>query len=136
MIKIKKAEYEKILHYAESCLPYEACGLIAGEISGKDKFVKKAYLLTNTAKSERSFFLDPKEQFSAARDIRSMGLILLGCWHSHPNAPAYPSKEDKRLAYDRNISYIILSLKNRAKPQISSFKISGEDFFKEQISII
>ncbi len=136
MIKIKKAEYEKILHHAESYLPYEACGLIAGEISGKDKLVKKAYLLTNAARSERSFSLDPKEQFAAARDMRSMGLILLGCWHSHPNAPAYPSKEDKRLAYDRDISYIILSLENMAKPQLNSFKISGEELLMEQISII
>ena len=136
MIKIKKAEYEKILRHAESCLPYEACGLIAGEISGKDKLVKKAYLLTNAARSERSFSLEPKEQFAAARDMRSRGLFLLGCWHSHPSAPAYPSKEDKRLAYDKNISYIILSLENRTKPQLCSFKISDEDFFKEQISII
>ena len=47
MISLKKADYEKILAHAKSCVPEEACGLIAGTKDGEDKVVEKVYLLTN-----------------------------------------------------------------------------------------
>lgn len=41
MISLKKADYEKILAHAKSCVPEEACGLIAGNKDGEDKVVEK-----------------------------------------------------------------------------------------------
>lgn len=37
MITLKKSDFEKILKHAESVLPEEACGLIAGDITEDGK---------------------------------------------------------------------------------------------------
>ena len=127
MIKLKKSDYEKILAHAVKELPNEACGLIAGEINGGDEIIKEVYLLTNTDASNEHFSLDPKEQLAAVKDMRSKGLSPLGNWHSHPESPSRPSEEDKRLAYDSKASYMILSLMEREKPVLNSFRITGTD---------
>lgn len=135
MIKISKENYQKIVDHAVAELPNEACGLIAGKIDGTDKFVEKVYLLTNIDHSNEHFSLDPKEQLAAIKDMRNLGYIPLGNWHSHPETPSRPSEEDKRLAYDKNASYLILSLMEQDKPVLNSFHIEGRDASKEVLII-
>ncbi len=127
MIKLKKSDFEKMLRHAESELPNEACGLIAGTVDGDNKDVREVYLLTNIDKSNEHFSLDPKEQLAAIKDMRSKGLVPLGNWHSHPESPSRPSEEDKRLAFDSKASYMILSLMDRANPVLNSFRITGKE---------
>lgn len=136
IIKLKKADFDKIVEHAEKELPNEACGLIAGKIEGETKLVEKVYLLTNIDHSNEHFSLDPKEQLSAIKDMRANGLVPLGNWHSHPESPSRPSDEDKRLAYDSAASYMILSLMDRNEPVLNSFRITGTDSEKEQLEII
>ncbi len=135
MIKLSKEDFEKILNHAIKELPDEACGLIAGEKNGDDKIIKKVYLLTNIDHSNEHFSLDPKEQLAAVKDMRANGIVPLGNWHSHPESPSRPSEEDKRLAYDKTASYMILSLMNREEPVLNSFKISGDTAEKEELVI-
>ena len=135
MIKMTKSDYEKILAHAKKELPNEACGLIAGEIDGNDKIIRKVYLLTNIDKSNEHFSLDPKEQLAAIKDMRANGLVPLGNWHSHPESPSRPSDEDKRLAYDSSASYLILSLMDSENPVLNSFKISGNTAENEGLVI-
>lgn len=135
MIKMNRSDYEKILAHALSKLPNEACGLIGGIIEGEDKIVKKVYLLTNTDKSNEHFSLDPKEQLAAIKDMRAEGITPLGNWHSHPESPSRPSEEDKRLAYDRSASYMILSLMYKSAPVLKSFMIHGSEAVTEELII-
>ena len=137
MIRLKQDDYDKILAYAKSELPNEACGLIAGsETDQGDKLVEKVYLLINIDHSNEHFSLDPKEQLAAVKDMRSLGLKPLGNWHSHPESPSRPSDEDKRLAYDSKASYMILSLMQIDSPVLNSFKIEGDVSQKEELVII
>ncbi len=135
MITLKKSDFEKILKHAESVIPEEACGLIAGDITEGGKEIKKVYILTNIDHSNEHFSLDPKEQLAAVKDMRANGLTPLGNWHSHPESPSRPSEEDKRLAYDSKASYLILSLMDREKPVLNSFKISGDTAENEGLVI-
>lgn len=137
MIKLKKSDYLKMLAHAEKELPNEACGLIAGVISGDgaNKVIEKVYLLTNIDQSNEHFSLDPKEQLAAVKDMRTNGFVPLGNWHSHPESPSRPSDEDKRLAYDSKASYMILSLMDRENPILNSFKIQGDNAEKEELII-
>ena len=132
MIQLNKADFEKMLAHATRELPDEACGLIAGEVQGMDKIVRK---LTNIDHSNEHFSLDPKEQLAAVKDMRANGLVPLGKWHSHPESPSRPSEEDKRLAYDSKASYMILSLMDRENPVLNSFHIEGTDTEKEDLQI-
>ncbi len=136
MIKLKKTDYEKLLAHAVSELPNEACGLIAGTVDGDVKSIEKVYLLTNTDHSNEHFSLDPREQLAAVKDMRTLGYVPLGNWHSHPESPSRPSDEDKRLAYDSTASYMILSLMDRENPVLNSFKIDGDTAQKEELQII
>ncbi len=135
MIKLNKADFEKILAHARAEAPVEACGLIAGRIEDGNKLIDKVYILTNVDHAEEHFTLDPKEQLAAVKDMRANGLVPLGNWHSHPVSPSRPSQEDKRLAYDSKASYLILSLMDENAPVLNSFHIEGDDAQKEELVI-
>ena len=129
MIKLNKADFEKILAHARAEAPVEACGLIAGRIEDGNKLIDKVYILTNVDHAEEHFTLDPKEQLAAVKDMRANGLVPLGNW------PSRPSQEDKRLAYDSRASYLILSLMDENAPVLNSFHIEGDDAQKEELVI-
>jgi proteasome lid subunit RPN8/RPN11 len=121
-LKIKKADFDLIVSHAKNNLPNEACGLLAGKIEDGIKIVEKIYTLTNIDESPEHFSIHPQEQLQAIKDIRRLGLNPLGNFHSHPSTPARPSKEDIRLAYDPQASYMILSLMDET-PVLKSFHI-------------
>jgi proteasome lid subunit RPN8/RPN11 len=137
MLRLNKTDYEKIIDHAKKCLPEEACGLIAGTKDGDVKEIQKVYLLTNIDHTNEHFSMDPKEQLAAVRDMRANGLSPLGNWHSHPESPARPSEEDKRLAYDPTVNYLILSLMDQGEPVLKAFDINKErEVTAEEIAII
>ena len=136
MLYLKKEDYEKILAHCKEGLPNEACGLIGGTIEGDKRSIQKVYLLTNIDQSNEHFSMDPKEQLAAVKDMRANGLKLLGNYHSHPESPSRPSEEDKRLAYDSKVNYLILSLMDLENPVFNAFRIDEEkNVTKEELVI-
>ena len=138
-VLLKREDYEKILNHAVSELPNEACGLIAGTEEegegGTVRRVEKVYLLTNTDHSNEHFALDPKEQLAAVKDMRTLRLKPLGNWHSHPESPSRSSDEDIRLAFDKNASYLILSLMEKDRPVLRSFHVEEGVSTEEELEI-
>ena len=140
-IIIRKTDFKKIYEYALSQLPDEACGLIAGlDLEDGSREIREVYLLTNIDHTNEHFSIDPREQLSAVRDMRKVGLKPLGNWHSHPETPSRPSEEDKRLANDKTATYMILSLQEKNDPVLNAFHIeaSGEkkEVRKEELVMI
>ena len=116
IIRMKKSDYDAVVQYCLSGLPNESCGLIAGFVDGDVKSIEKVYFLTNLDNNNVHFTMSPKEQFVAVKDARSLGLTMLGNFHSHPETPSRPSEEDKRLAYDSTAVYMIMSLMDNDNP--------------------
>ena len=58
----------------------------------------------------------------------------LRAFHSHPNSPAIPSKEDARLAYDSKLHYLIVSLER--EPLLKSFVLEDGALREEEINIL
>ena len=106
MIEIPQHIIDAIIKQAYNELPDEACGLLTGEGNS----VRKQYALTNTDHSPEHFSFDPKEQFAVLKEARKDNLQIIANYHSHPATAARPSEEDIRLAYDPDITYIIVSL--------------------------
>ncbi|MDR1007576.1 MAG: M67 family metallopeptidase [Campylobacteraceae bacterium] len=131
MIKIPKNIYEAMIKHAKTKAPIEACGYLAG-IDGE---VKALYEMTNADNSEEHFSFVPEEQFEVFKKASGLGLRLIACYHSHPITPARPSNEDIRLAYDPNISYIIISLAQDT-PDLKSFKIKNGEVTKEEVEVL
>lgn len=110
--------------------------MIGGTIEGDKRSIQKVYLLTNIDQSNEHFSMDPKEQLAAVKDMRANGLKLLGNFHSHPESPSRPSEEDKRLAYDSKVNYLILSLMDLENPVFNAFRIDEEkNVTKEELVI-
>lgn len=124
-IELKLTDYLEMVRHAREMAPLEDCGLLAGTIKDGVKQVERIFYLTNTDHSEEHFSLDPQEQFAAVKEMRANGWQLLGNWHSHPASPSRPSEEDKRLAFDAEASYFILSL-NGGEPVLNSFRVNQD----------
>lgn len=80
--------------------------------------------------------MNPKDQLNAVKDMRAKGYVPLGNFHSHPESPSRPSEEDKRLAYDKDASYMIISLMDIENPVLKSFRIVDNVSTEEEIKYI
>ncbi|MBQ2663410.1 MAG: M67 family metallopeptidase [Clostridia bacterium] len=127
--------YKKIDAAALNGRPEEICGLIGGLTDGEDKIIKGVYHLENIDHSNEHFSMNPKDQLAAVKDMREKGYVPLGNFHSHPESPSRPSEEDKRLAYDRTASYMIISVMDENNPVLNSFHIDGDNVTKEELII-
>ncbi len=130
-MKMTKEIYDGILLHAKKDLPNECCGYLAGQGDS----VTAAYAFKNIDGSHEHFSFDPEEQFAAIKDMRKKDLVPIAVYHSHPETPARPSKEDIRLAYDSDTSYLIISLARKV-PDIKLFKIKKDLVEKVEIEII
>ena len=130
-MKIKKEIYKNIVAHAKKLAPIEACGYLASQ----NDVIIKHYELTNIDQSEEHFSFDPAEQFATVKDARANALDVQAVYHSHPATPARPSQEDIKLAYDPNISYVIISLADGGE-DVKSFKIKNAQVTPEEVEIV
>ena len=133
-VQMRQSDYALLLSEAKKQEPNEACGLLAGVDEGNLRSIQKVYILENLDHSPEHFSLDPKEQLAAVLDMRKNGWKPLGNWHSHPATPSRPSEEDKRLAFDKSATYMILSLAE-AEPVLNAFHIENGESRKEDLKI-
>ena len=131
MIKITRKVINNIIDHSKRDAPIEACGYLAG----KDGVITKSYSLTNIDNSPDHFSFDPTEQFGVVKKARSCGLEIIGNYHSHPLTPAKPSQEDIKLAYDPNISYVIVSLAD-GEEEVKSYSIKNSEIKIQEIIVI
>lgn len=127
---IPEVLYARMLVHCRESYPDEACGLLAG---AGDR-VACLFAMQNTEPSPVSYFMDPKEQFSAMKDMREKGLQMVGIFHSHPQSPPYPSPKDVSLAYYDDAVYIIVSLVDRERPEVKAFRIVSGKI--EEVSLV
>ena len=132
MLKITRNVYNAAVAHARREAPLEACGYFAGT----DGVVTEIYPLTNTDKSGEHYAMDPAEQFRVFKDMRNLGMELVGIYHSHAYAPAYPSARDRELAFYAEAGYLIVSLIDPEKPEIRSFKIPEGKVEEEKILVV
>jgi len=132
MLVISRKALDVVIAQAREELPYEACGYLAE----KNGLVEAAITLTNTDKAADHFSMDPAEQFAAIKAMRGQSQRLRAVYHSHPETPARPSFEDIRLAYDPEISYVIISLADPERIEVKSFRISQGQVSSEEIQLI
>lgn len=130
--------------HARELDPFECCGLLAGSNGSvtrqyritntvahdhqavqvfEQASVKQLGHLSETTRAEVAYFMDPKEMLVAFKDMRERQIELAVIYHSHTHSPAYPSMTDIGLAYYPDAAYIIISLEQKAKPDIQAYWI-------------
>jgi proteasome lid subunit RPN8/RPN11 len=118
--------------------PLECCGaLIGAEVGAGERRVSEAWALTNAAVStpERRFTVAPEDYRRAEARALASGAVLLGFYHSHPDAPARPSLEDLAHAWP-NLDYVIVSVERGQAGEISCWRLREDrsGFDREDIT--
>ena len=131
-MKIEQNVYDSVLKYLKTDTSIELCGYLGANAEG---VVVAHYELENMDKSIDHFSMNPRDQFAAIKKMRAAGLKPVANFHSHPLTPARPSEEDIRLAYDENISYVIVSLAG-ADADMKSFTIQQGVVTPEEIELV
>lgn len=106
--------------------PNECCGLLLGDWPRIDASVRARNLrawrsrrvLASLRRLRRAvgmrpsglrYLIDPRDQFDALKLARSRGLTIVGAYHSHPDAPAIPSRTDLAEALDPALIHLIVT---------------------------
>ena len=120
----------QIIDQARAARPEEACGLLAG----RDGRVERIYPLPNTERSPVRYLADPQAQVDAMLEIEERGDEVVGIYHSHLDAPAYPSATDVAMAAYPDAVHLIVSLTRRDSPVLGAFHIRDGDI--EEVDIV
>lgn len=118
-IEVSQTQLDALLEQAQSDYPLETCGLMAGQ----QHRVRRLYPVENIRKSRVEYEMDPKQQLAAMIDMEEQGWDLIAIYHSHPNGPQVPSATDIDKAYYPEAAHLIVSLIDKAKPQVRAFYI-------------
>jgi proteasome lid subunit RPN8/RPN11 len=121
-ILIRFPVYQIMLAHAQTALPLEACGLLAGQ----DNLISHIYIIENALGSPVAFEMDAQQQIEAMLHAEAQDLELLAAYHSHPQGPQTPSETDISKAYYPELTQIIVSLHNQSKPRARAFTIVNE----------
>lgn len=128
MICLEKKHLREIIKHCQSDYPKEACGILAGKVYSEQnqimKKITKVYKMVNTSDNPATcYFMKPEEQLRVFKEMRQLGIEMLGIYHSHPESSAYPSQRDCKMAFYPEASYVIVSLQDFNNPEVRAFKI-------------
>lgn len=121
-----KAAIEK---HGEETFPNECCGFILGKLNGTDRTVIDLLRVANDREAEAQynrFLITPEDSFRADKAARKKGLDVIGCYHSHPNAPARPSQYDVDHAAWSGFSHIIVSIRDKVAVDMTSWQLKED----------
>jgi proteasome lid subunit RPN8/RPN11 len=124
-LQLSLAQYRSIVAHCYDGLPDEACGLLAGPMTGDNEptgAVSAVYPCANADASARTYTVDSRDLLRAMRDAESRGDELVGVWHSHTHTDAYPSDTDVRQALEPGWIYVLVSLKH-GDPAMRAYRI-------------
>lgn len=134
---------EQVHAAAEEAFPDEACGLLLGPVPdgferpGRVLSIDEARALPNGweagAKTNR-YTLDSKALADLEKSLSGSGRAVVGVYHSHPDAPAWPSPFDLERAWPC-YSYWIVGVRSGKAAESRSWMRSedGSNFIEEPI---
>jgi proteasome lid subunit RPN8/RPN11 len=91
-IRISEASWAGVVTHLTACLPEEGCGLLAGRAG----LVELVVPIENAEHSSIRYSMEPRELVAALGRFESLGLEMLGAFHSHPGGPFGVSDSDVR----------------------------------------
>ena len=97
--------------------PREACGLLAAAL---DHHVLRYVAMTNMARGQADYAIDPVQFADRERQIRRAGLRVCGFFHSHPDGEPTPSRADHAAAWPPHVQ-LILGMHGGAGSQLTAW---------------
>ena len=135
-IKLTRPQFDEIVAHALEGFPNEICGILGGT-GDQVEVVHKA---RNVAKTPRiRFAMDPRDILEITDHIDSVGMDLLGFYHSHAHTQAYPSPTDVvdwPARWYPDALCLICSLMEPDRPLLRAFQIAeGGDITEATVDI-
>ena len=152
-LTLSPAAAAAIAAHAEATYPDECVGLLLGRLVGAAKLALEAFPVENrwsgqvqldpnddpTSRRDR-FYLDPRDYLRADRAATARGLEIVGCYHSHPDAPATPSERDRAGAQaigGASFAFVIQAVRQGRAAEVTSWLLvdAGARFEAEEVII-
>ncbi len=130
MLRLGADIYRQMVGHCYDGLPFEACGLLAGDPAEERATV--CYPTANAAASARVYTVDPRDHLRADRDAEGRGVEIIAVFHSHTHTDAYPSPTDVAQAPDPGWHYVLVSLRD-TDPVVRSYRIVHGKIAEESI---
>lgn len=131
-VDLPRSLVNQLLKQAQVSAQREVCGLI----SAVDGVPVHVYPVENIASDpEHLFAMDPTAQISAMRDMREKKETLFAVYHSHPAAPAFPSKLDAEQFDYPDALYLIVSLGTKGVLEMRCFDYKNNEFVEVRLTI-
>src|SRR5215469_453930 len=142
MLHIDYVDYAAMRTHGEETYPHECCGVLLGksEPSANGAPPRNRVRLivragnTRTDSAHNRYNIAPQELIKIQRQARSLGLDIVGFYHSHPDHPAQWSKTDFAEAHWIGCSYVITSVEQGIAKITNSFELSGSDESTKQLA--
>jgi proteasome lid subunit RPN8/RPN11 len=131
MLILKKEFLQQIIAQSKKEYPKECCGIFAG----RNNEAEILYPLENVSKEPQvAYEIDSRQLLKIFKELRAKNLEMVAIYHSHTETEAYPSERDLELAFYPDSFYLIVSLRNKDKPEVRAFKIKDKEI--QEVKII
>ena len=137
-LHFSKMLLEQIQTHGEEAYPEEGAGFMFGT-DEEQRTVKAIFALTNaregTARHNR-YLIKPEDYLKAEVEADSLGLQVIGVFHSHPDHPNRPSEFDKEWAQPF-FSYVITNVDSGKAIESKSWRLLEDrsKFEEEKIKL-
>ena len=105
-IILSKLQKKNLLDHSLKEEPNESCAILYGEKIEDKYIVKKIWLTENIDSSPVEFTLSYEQTLEMYKKSEEFNLEIIGIFHSHPKAEAYPSNTDKKFMKINQDEYI------------------------------
>ena len=134
-LKISTTLIDGINQHIEAAYPAEGAGFLLG-VEGE---VREIVSLPNAREDEarhNRFLITPEDYLKAELKADSLGLNLIGVFHSHPDCPNVPSEYDREWAQPF-FSYVISRVDNGKTISHRSWRLNEDrsGYEEEEINI-
>lgn len=120
---IRRSVLKDVIEHVDEEIQREACGLLLGIRKGQSVFIRESRRAKNLRDSQFLYEVDPLDTYRALKEAESLGLELVGIYHSHRFGEPLPSRVDIEKAVP-GLVYLIVSKDKIFK----AFEILGSDF--------
>lgn len=146
-LSISVRHLHAVERHAAVAYPEECCGVLMGRLSGAgvrgdgepDGVTSSSQVVPErvqvlrvlparndeTDRPSSRYTISPETVLAARREAQSLGLDVVGYYHSHPDRPAEPSPTDLESAWT-GVSYLIVSVEGGQAVETRSWRLRGE----------
>jgi proteasome lid subunit RPN8/RPN11 len=136
-VRLSAAQRAEIDAHAAQTYPDECCGILLGREADGARVVERLKPLDNqwdAGERRRRFLITPQDMLQIQREADRRGEVLIGFYHSHPDAPARPSEFDREHALPWH-SYLIAGVVNGTVETLTGWQLHDDRAAYDEVEV-